>query len=206
MRLRPLLLGLALLAGCTTTSEGTPRTTSTEESAESTSPTSGSGDDLPFAGAPEVTDPLDTTLFQQDPCGALTTAQAQELVVNPGAPYAGALGNACKWESPTDRMAEIDVRFLSDDPRGLSALYQANQDGAYAYFDKLDPIEGYPAVIRGGVDDRDGGRCTVVVGASDEDAFEVVLQLTQANVGEKDPCETAAMVAEMALGTMKESP
>jgi len=210
MRTRPLmlLLGLVVLAGCTPTSEGTPRPTAGDP-AESTSESPGSnesdGDELPFAGAPEVTDPLDTDRFQQDPCQALTAAQAQELAVAPGSPYKGELGNACKWESTTDSAAFVDVRFLTDDPRGLSALYQANDDGAYVYFDQLDPIEGYPAVTRGGTDGREGGRCTVVTGTSDEDAFEVVLRLSQANVGEKDPCDTAALVAEMALSTMKEN-
>ncbi len=204
-----LLIGLAVLAGCTSTSEGTPRPT-TDDTAENTPPSSSEepdGDELPFAGAPEVTDPLDTDRFQQDPCQALTATQAQELAVTfPGGPYDGALGKACEWKSPTDRLAAVDVRFLSDDPRGLSALYLANESGGYVYFDELAPIEGYPAVARDGVDDRDIGKCTVVTGTSDEDAFEVVLRLSQANVGEKDPCETAALVAEMALSTMKENP
>jgi hypothetical protein len=202
MRTRPLvlLLGLTLLAGCTSTSEGTPRPTATSDTAGNEGPDDA---ELPFAGAPAVNDPLNTEQFQQNPCQSLTTAQAQELVVVTGEPYDGTLGNACKWKSSDDRLAYVDVRFLTDDPRGLSALYQANEDGAYVYFDQLDPIEGYPAVTRGGTDGREGGRCTVVVGTSNEDAFEVVLRLSQANVGELDPCETAAMVAGMALQTMQ---
>lgn len=208
MRIRPLilLLGLVILVGCTSTSEGTPRPTDTSDTSQGTQPSgneSPDGDELPFAGAPAVNDPLDTEQFQQDPCRALTPAQAQELVVVAGEPYDGALGDACKWKSSDDRLAYVDVRFLTEDPRGLSALYSANEAGGYAYFDELEAIEGYPAVTRDGTDGRDDGRCTVVVGTSNEDAFEVVLRLSQVNVGKLDPCDTAAMVAGMALRTMK---
>jgi hypothetical protein len=52
-------------------------------------------------------------------------------------------------------------------------------------------------------DERDLGSCTVVVGTSDEIAFEVVLQQSRVNVGRKDPCEVAVKVAGMAVETMK---
>jgi hypothetical protein len=200
-----LLLGLIVLAGCTSTSEGTPRPTATSDTVESTQPSESEGpndDELPFAGAPAVNDPLDTEQFQQNPCQVLTAAQAQELVVVAGRPHNGPLGNACKWESPDDRLAYIDVQFLNEDPRGLSALYDANEKGGYAYFDELEPIADYPAVARDGVEDRPNGKCTVVVGTSNEEAYAVILQLSQVNVDKKDPCDTAAMIAEMTLRTM----
>jgi hypothetical protein len=205
-RLLIVLLGLAILAGCTSTSEGTPRPTTTSDASQST-PLSGSespdDNDLPFAGAPAVNDPLDTQQFQQNPCQVLTEAQTQELVVVAGEPHDAPLGNACEWKSPDDRLAAVDVEFLNEDPRGLSALYDANEKGGYVYFDELEPIEGYPAVARDGVDDRPMGKCTVVVGTSNKEAFAVILRLSHANVGKKDPCDTAAMIAGMALRTMK---
>jgi hypothetical protein len=67
----------------------------------------------------------------------------------------------------------------------------------------MDPIEGYPVVAYGAIDRRDKGACSVVVGASDEIAFEVALQQSAANIGKKDPCETGAIVAEMVVETMK---
>lgn len=211
MRIRPLtlLLGLALLTSCTTTSEGAPRPTPTNDTT-SESP-SGSdepdGDELPFAGAPAVDDPLDTTRYQQDPCLGLTTAQTEELNVNsPGEPRDAALGNACTWGGKEDRRALVELAFLDEYPFGLSAAYQANEEGKYDFFEELPPIEGYPAVALAGTDDRQNGGCGVDVGVSDEIAFNLVIRLSTANVGELDPCETAAMVAEMALRTMKENP
>jgi hypothetical protein len=202
------VLGLAVLVSCSTTSEGSPKPAPTNdtgiESTDPTPPDTDPGDDLPFAGAPKVDDPMDTTRFQQDPCLSLTEGQAQELsLTSPGEPDEGGLGNICTWPSTADRTARVTVAFLNKDPRGLSALYKANDDGKFVYFEELAPIEGFPAIARDGVEDRDIGKCKVVVGTSDEIAFELVLQLSQVNVGKKDPCETAAMVAGMTLRTMK---
>jgi len=219
MRTRPaaLLLGLlslAIAASCTTTSGGSPEPTSTSsdttvETTDSTPPSSGSEGpedrELPYAGAPKVDNPLDTTRYQQDPCQALTPTQAEELNVNtPGEPHDGGLGNACEFRGTSDRRALVDVASLDEYPFGLSASYQANEDGKYDFFDELGLIEGYPAVALAAADDRPNGGCGVDVGVSDEIAFNVVIELSTANVGEKDPCETAAMVVGMVLRTMKE--
>lgn len=215
MRKRPSLLLpaalfiLAITGACTTTTEGSPEpATITDTSTETTSSNEDPGDrELPYAGAPAVDNPLDTARYQQDPCQALTAAQAQELnVKTPGEPYDGALGKACNFEGRSDTQARADVRFLDKLPYGLSSTYQANEDGKYEFFDELQPIEGYPAVARAGADDRPNGGCTVEVGTSDEISFEIALRLSTANVDELDPCETAAMVAGMALRTMKENP
>jgi uncharacterized protein DUF3558 len=205
-RLAVSLLALLLSAACTTTSQGEPgpatdhpQTTGPTDS----SPTDQPGeDDLPSDGAPEVSNPLDTTTFQQDPCRALTPAQTKELnVPTSGKPYDEVLGNGCEWRNDETR-GKTDVVFLDRDPRGLSALYKANKAGKWAYFEELSPIDGYPAITRDVVDDRDIGNCTVIVGVSDEIAFATILQLSEANVGKKDPCEVGAQVAGMALQTM----
>jgi hypothetical protein len=112
------------------------------------------------------------------------------------------LGNACEWNNPNGT-GSATIHFSDKDPRGLSAVYQANEDGKYAYFDVLPPIEGYPAVASDVIDDRDGGRCIVAVGVSDEVTFEALITLSLENIGNKDPCQSAAMVAGMALQTMK---
>ncbi len=212
MRVRPMvLLGAAVVAvavaGCTSTSEGSPRPVPedvvTESSPSSTAPTSAPEEDLPYAGAPEVSDPQDTESFQRDPCTTLTDAQVDQLKAQPGEPHDGGLGNACEFRSRTDRLALIDIAFADEYPHGLSALYQGNEDGKWAYFEELPPIGGFPAVAYDSVDQRDTGACAVDVGTSNEIAFEVSLQLSAGNVGRKDPCETAAMVAGMVVQTMK---
>jgi hypothetical protein len=196
------MLAMTVVAGCTTTSQGKPIPATSIETTESSSPSSG-GQDLPFAGAPKVDDPLDTTRFQQDPCQALTANQVTTILGGSvdGKPTDRPLGNACQWRDPDSR-GLVEVHFSDQDPRGLSALYQASKDDKYAYFTVLPPIEGYPAVARDVVDDRDIGRCSVVVGVSDEITFDVPVRLSEANAG-KDPCDAAVKVAGMALQTMK---
>jgi hypothetical protein len=195
-------------AACTSSSAGIPKPAS--ELPTSDTPTSqsgendGSGDDLPYAGAPAVTDPLDTEQFQQDPCRALTTAQTDNFNVgSPGRLRDGGLGKACEFRGKADRGALVEIASLDENPRGVSAVYGADEDGKLAFFKPLDPIEGYPAVAYGVLDDRANGECSVVIGTSDEIAFEVVLRLSTKNIGKKEPCETAAMVAGEVLQTMK---
>ncbi|MFI7680200.1 DUF3558 domain-containing protein [Actinophytocola sp. NPDC049390] len=196
---------LMLAAGCTTTSVGSPLPVPNGDPSEGSSSVPPSSDsELPFAGAPKVDDPLDTSQFQDDPCKALVAAQADDLNVHfPGEPGEGPLGNTCGFRGKSDRRALVDVRSLDKYPYGLSATYQAEEDGKWAHFAKLPLVEGYPAVAYGAVDQRDTGGCVVDVGTSDEVVFEVSLQLSTDNIGKKDPCETAAMVAGMVVQTMK---
>jgi uncharacterized protein DUF3558 len=198
---RPLLvvslLGLALASACTTTSQGDPQPATT--GASSTSTTGNTEEELPFAGAPKVSDPLDTSRYEQDPCQALTADRAQSLNLPPTGETMEnvALGNGCEWKNPETR-GVVNIVFIVDDPRGLSPEYEAkNQD-----FKELPEIEGYPAITRDGADEFGG--CTIVVGAADDMAFESIVQLSQANIGKKDPCEVAVQVAGLALQTMKQ--
>ena len=92
---------------------------------------------------------------------------------------------------------------MDENPYGVSAMYQAHEDEKLAFFEPLEPVEGYPAVAYGVLDYRKDGECSVVTGTSDEIAFEIVLRLSAKNVGKKDPCDTAAMVAGMVVQTMK---
>ncbi|HYQ67192.1 DUF3558 domain-containing protein [Actinophytocola sp.] len=168
---------------------------------ETASSLPGTDQELPFAGAPKVDD---TKRFQSDPCQALTgdlvrcLAKAPTGKLRKDAP----LGRACTWTNP-DTGAEVEIHFLDKDPRGLSAQYQTKD--RYAYFDELPPIEGYPAIAAAVADDRSIGLCMVSVGASDETTFIVPIRLSQVNIGTKDPCDVAAMVAGKALQTMKKN-
>ena len=210
-RTRLLLLGmlcLTLASACTSKSEGEPgpaeSTRSTTQSSEQpTTSDTDTEEDLPTDGAPAVSDPLDTATFQQDPCQSLTAAQSQELNVGTtGKRYDDTLGNGCQWMN-TQTLGETIIGFLDKDPRGLSAVYKADKAGEWAYFEELPAIDGYPAVARSQTDDRGDGYCSVVIGASDEVAFDVYLHLSRNNVGKKDPCEVAAQVGGMALQTMQ---
>ena len=203
----PGTVAIVLMASCTTTtpgqatsSPGDPPDTSTETT---TNPPSNS-DELPTAGAPEVDEPLDTSKFQEDPCLSLTLEQSEGTFGfnGPGEPIDGALGKACGWKNRDTRSAG-QIGFLDKDPRGLSGEYEANEDGRWDVFEELPPIEGYPAVIRSVGDDRPNGICTVVVGASDEIAFQIWVRLSESNVRKKDPCDVAVDIAGEAIKTMR---
>lgn len=203
----PVILGLAVtvVTGCTTTSPGEPTPATVDASTpDSTSPPPGDDEEPPFAGAPKVDDPLDTTRFQQNPCKTLSTDQTRQLNLPPTGELdeKTPLGNTCRWRN-RETVADAEIHFSNEDPRGLSAQYDAQDE--YAFFEELPPIDGYPAIANDILDDRDIGRCTVVVGVSDEITFDASVQLSEANVGKKDPCAAAAEVAGMALRTMKKS-
>jgi hypothetical protein len=209
IRLSLLVAGLVCLvfsSACTKPSLGDPRPVNSSATTTSSPPSrsSDNGDEgLPFAGAPEVNNPLDTFRYEQDPCRSLTAEQAQSMAL----PSKGtlndevALSTACDWYNRETR-GEVQIAFIVDDPRGLSPEYEAKNSGRWEFFEELPAIEGYPAVARG-IDDRENGHCTVVVGVADDMAFATILQLSQANVGQKDPCEVAVQIAGMALQTMK---
>ena len=198
------LLVLALVSACTTTSHGEPRPVEAETATSGPAPTtSGNSDEeLPFAGAPKVDDPLDTSRYEQDPCLTLTAEQTEPLNL-PGKGEINdkvALGIGCDWFNRETR-GEVSINFIVDDPRGLSPEYESEQQGEFPDFTELPAIDGYPAITRDGASEY--GDCTIVVGVADDMAFESIVQLSQANVGQKDPCEVAVEVAGLALQTMK---
>jgi hypothetical protein len=201
------LLGLALISACTETSEGSPRAATTETTTSTSNPggTGNGGDeDLPFAGAPKVDNPLDTSRYEQDPCRSLTAEQAQQLNLPPTGTIDKdvALSIGCEWFNEQTR-GEVNIDFVVDDPRGLSPEYESHQEGEFELFEELPDIEGYPAIIRSTADTRDLGQCSVVVGVADDMVFASNVQLSRANIGQRDPCEVAVQVAGMALQTMK---
>lgn len=157
-----------------------------------------------FAGAPKVDDPLDTSRFEADPCQTLGADQTQPLnLPATGEPMAHvALGVGCEWKN-TESRGYAQIIFADEGQDGLSAEYQADADGDWEYFEELPDIEGYPAITRAGSDSRDVGHCIVVVGVADDLVFESIAQLSERNVGHKDPCVMAAQAAGLALQTMK---
>lgn len=95
------LLGLAVVSACTTESPGDPQPVDSTFSSR----TSENGEELPFAGAPKVEDPLDTSRYERDPCLSLTAEQAQSLSLPPtGVPMENAaLSVGCRWQNPETR-------------------------------------------------------------------------------------------------------
>src|SRR5690349_14562993 len=107
------------VAGCTSQSAGSPMPVP-GETVESGKPPTTTGTELPHAGAPEVDGPLDPGRFEQDPCQALTPAQAGDLEVEwPGESREAPLGKACTWRGQNDRRALVEVAAQDKYPHGL---------------------------------------------------------------------------------------
>lgn len=209
MRTRPLLTAalicLATTVGCTSTSAGEPAPADPPPSrATGPAATEPAEDDLPADGAPKVAHPLDTTRYQQNPCQALDSEQAGEFAVKEkGTVEEGELGLTCEWRSIHDELGAITISSLDGNRNGLTGAYRAEKAGKYELFEELPEIEGHPAVVYGQPTDRETGNCAVLVGTTDELAFEFAVQLSLANVGSVDPCDMAVRVAGVALRNMK---
>lgn len=185
--------------GCTVPSEGTPQPVS------SALPPSGSGEDLPSDGAPRVEDPLDAARFEQEPCDVLTPADAETLNVPPTGEQSGdAYGQRCHWHN-SDTGGSLFVTFFSGVDRGLSSFYEESRGSKWKYFERIDDIEGHPAVAYNIKEDPPKYDCSVAVGLIDELAFSAGVKLSNANVGHSDPCALAAKAAGMMTRTMQEA-
>jgi uncharacterized protein DUF3558 len=195
-------LSLAVIASCTTTSEGTPVPDSSSEQ-PTDQPTS--GDDLPSDGAPKVENPLDLSHFEENPCDALTAEDAGTLNMPlPGDQTGDSLGETCHWRNNETR-GSVFLNFLPGDKRGLSSLYREAKGSDFPYFEPIEEIEGQPAVAYNPDVDEPTIDCTVAVGVTDQLIFSVRVSLSDANVGKKKPCEVASDVAGMMLKTMREA-
>ncbi|HEX6356733.1 DUF3558 domain-containing protein [Actinophytocola sp.] len=208
MRTRLLLaitaLSMAVVAGCTTTSEGVPLPGSNATTKPSLDDPS-TDDGLPSDGAPKVENPLDVSRFEQKPCDALTSQQTKELNV----PLAGeqkgdSLGETCYWRNSQTR-GSVSLSLLSGDERGLSSLYREAEGKVFPYFESIDDIEGHPAMAFNTTEAKPTIECGVGVGVTDKLALLVLVGLSDARIGNRDPCEAATQVAGMAMKTMKEA-
>jgi hypothetical protein len=197
-------LSVAVLAGCTTTSSGTPLpgATSSAEDTPSSAP-SEENDALPSDGAPKVTNPIDASHFEQNPCDMLTTAQAQDLDLGPGKRQDTNFGKGCDWRN-SQNGGSIAINFASAGMRGLSSTYRSNKNGDFTYFEAIDDIEGHPAVAYDINTANPTAVCFVAVGLTDQLTFSTRVALSANNVGKKDPCELSAMVAGIMMKNMQE--
>ena len=200
------VFGLTALTGCTTMSPGTPLPTpasSTDETPSSRPSEPGGGDELPSDGAPKVPNPIDASHFEQNPCDSLTPSQAQGLDLGAGKRLDTSFGRGCNWRN-SETGGSVSIDFSSEDKRGLSSAYRSANKGEFTYFEPIDDIEGHPAVAYDITAGKPTTACFVAVGVTDELTFSTMVTLSPSNVGEKEPCETSAMVAGMMLKNMQE--
>ncbi|MFD4644602.1 DUF3558 domain-containing protein [Lentzea sp. NPDC058436] len=196
MRIRTIVAGtaaLVLLAGCD--SGGTSGTPTNAPQPTGT----GNG-----AGAPKISNPLDLTAAESDPCAVVTAAQLQTYgltgvagKVNTTAPGAG-----CSWPGVvTDAEMTPGVTIL---PNGtsLESIY-AKKDSTYPVFEPQADVQGYPAAVALAVDQRKDGSCELFVGASEDKAILFSFQSFAKSRYFADPCAGATEFANLAMTTIK---
>ena len=169
-----------------------------------------SGDGKLPSGAPHVANPLDTTRAQAAPCSVLTPAQISSLgIVATGKPDNPVSGPACNWNdtSTTPSAMSIGNGFVTASKGGLSSLYvqaeSLKKNGGY--FEPIDPVQGYPAVLYSQLDDRQGkttAACGLAVGVSDALQFTVGINIT-ITPQQSDPCAIAKKVADMVMTNLR---
>lgn len=194
---------LALASGCTDKTNGTASPSG--DSSAPPSPESSSAT-VPGPGVPKVETPLDVSRFQQSPCDSLTSAESQELlgpdvVANPVVDDPA--GPTCNWDVPAVSQAGVGVTYFKKTQLGLTGIYQS-KGTAYPFFEPLDPIDGYPTVAFGTVDERNTkGRCLLALGTSDTQQVNISVSLSEGNIGKKDPCAAAHDVAVKVLANLR---
>lgn len=196
--LAPLCASLVLLGACTSPTVGTA---SPSSSGPVVSPAP--SEPLPNSGVPKVETPIDISHFKQAPCDSLTLSQVNELLgsgVTPKTELNAPGGPSCSIHPPQVTQAAVLVIFNDIDDRGLAGVYQAQ----YKFFLPLEPVDGYPAVAYGLIDERASrGGCQIAVGTSDKQTVDIGVTQSEENVGKKDPCEAARKVASYVLGNLR---
>ncbi len=161
---------------------------------------------LPGAGAPAVTSPIDTSQFQQKPCTTLTDGQVAELLgpdVQPKEELTGEAGPSCFWHPRSVTQAAVSVIYATKNRRGLTSIYQ-QQGTTFPLFIPMEPIDGYPTVAYGQADLRtSNGKCAIALGTSNQDIIDVSVALSEGNVGKKDPCAAAHEVTATVLNNLR---
>jgi uncharacterized protein DUF3558 len=194
------VVGMVVVSGCSVPSVGTPLPASSTQTSSA-----GAGGDLPSDGAPKVDNPLDASHFEQHPCDVLKPDDAKTLNLPPtGKQESTAVGEACSWRNSETR-GTLHVTFFSSDERGLSSVYQEAQGAGWQYFERIDDVEGQPAVAFNQDEKTPKYGCVVVVGVSDQLVFASDVALSDANVGHTDPCGIAAKASGTMVNTMREA-
>ncbi|WP_245914707.1 DUF3558 domain-containing protein [Amycolatopsis sulphurea] len=150
---------------------------------------------------PQVSNPLDATKYEQDPCTVLTQAQAGEVfgaVRNRKA--GGTVAPLCTWNDSNN--SGISVGFLPKQG-GLATTYENGINAGAGYFEAAPEVAGYPAAFSAVHDDRRSGGCQIAVGIRNDETFTVSALLRTSSSSYRDPCALVVKVAESAVATIK---
>ncbi|WP_176968886.1 DUF3558 domain-containing protein [Amycolatopsis xylanica] len=186
-----MLLAVGLvLSGCSKTTPGNAATV----------PPSSPGTSASDPAVPQVSDPLEVSKFEQDPCKALTADQARELAsLATTNVTSGTAGPICGWRDG-DRN-EIAFGFVH--ANGLADSYRNHQPDDPGYFVPVPSVAGYPGVFASISDGRPDGVCTLAVGVRNDVVMTVTSLMNSSSPYRKDPCPLVQRAAEAAIATIK---
>ncbi|MBN9745301.1 DUF3558 domain-containing protein [Amycolatopsis sp. A1MSW2902] len=183
-------LVLLAVTACSST-PGTPVPATPESSSAPTSTT---------RSVPKVSNPLDATKYEQNPCALLSQAQATEVInAVRHRQGKGLVAPLCTWYDDRDNSVGLG---LLPGQGGLAGAY-TNADSESGYFEAAPDVNGYPAVFAGTTDDRKRGGCQIAVGIKDDETFTASVLLDKSFPGYADPCALAAKTAAAAVTTLK---
>jgi hypothetical protein len=189
---------LVLVASCSSTSSGTPTPTTSSSVAQNEK-------SLPYAGAPGVATPLDSSKIDQDPCSVATPAQISSIsggiLKNSSKFDAGAGSVDCAWVL-ADGLGRLTTGVAMETNAGLSSIYDKNVKKQLTSFKAIPAIDGHP-----GVAFANGGEastvCNVAVGLSDSRIYLAIANLGPRNPKADNPCGIATDLAELAVQHLK---
>jgi len=148
--------------------------------------------------APRVKDPISAADSIGKPCTLLTPTQATGLGLKAeGSQDSNGSDPYCSWHDKDNR-ALYTIGFLSENTNGLNDHYRAESKGDWKYFEPTT-VATYPAVLADGVDSREKGYCTVVVGVRDELTFRVA---SRGGPG-RAACDKVKDIAGEVINTLK---
>lgn len=165
--------------------------------ASSSAPSTTAGTSLT---APPVPSPLDTAKFEQDPCAALTQAQASQVAnLTASRKTEGNVAPICVWTDADHN--RVTVGFVPGNG-GLATVYKS-QDDKSGYFKVAPNVGEYPAAFFGASDLRNTGGCQIAVGVKNDEVFTVNVTFQQSSSNYSDPCAVSAKAAEAVVSTLK---
>lgn len=168
---------------------------------------------LPYAGAPNVANPLDGTPLVNDGCSAMTLTQASQILggtIKRTVPNSGTIMTAggetgCGWDL-NEGLGGVVAGPTVHNPYGLSGTYKASQSavaaGKQPTFKEMAPVEGYPT-IQYTEGFQGNGVCITDTGISNSQDYIVKVDLSERNPNYADPCGLGAKVAALAIKKLK---
>lgn len=193
-----LISAASVLAACS--DDSTADSPDSSERVDTSAPASVPSSEAVEAEAPKVVDPLDPTSVVNDPCGALSSSQLDQLGLTEGEerPNEGLESGACRWQRATESLDSVSLSVVVENEDGLNALYA--DKGSYEYFEPTE-VSGYPAVYASLLDSRDSGICDLWIGVNDHEVVHIMTNLASEKNADAS-CGLAADAADAVITTL----